>query len=195
MDKEPITLISSGVLLKNESDRTSKKIETIVKEAGVRLIENTHVTELNEERLYTDGAIMIEYDEVLWLTGPKAFDIFKKALVPTDDKGFMLVNDFLQSPSFPSVFGAGDCVTISSHPTLPKNGVYAFRQAPVLYNNLVSFLREEEGTLFTPQKRYLSILSIGNKKGFLLYGGQCITGKWTWRLKHYIDSNYMKSFQ
>ncbi|WP_368506056.1 FAD-dependent oxidoreductase [Alkalihalophilus sp. As8PL] len=158
-------------------------------------MENTHLTELNEERLYTDGAITIEYDEVLWLTGPKAFDLFKKALVPTDDKGFMLVNDFLQSPSFPSVFGAGDCVTISSQPTLPKNGVYAIRQAPVLYKNLVSFLREEEGTLFTPQKRYLSILSIGNKKGFLLYGGQYITGKWTRSLKHFIDSKYIKSFQ
>jgi hypothetical protein len=47
-----------------------------------------------------------------------------------------------------------------SHPALPKNGVYAVRQGPVLWNNLKCFIYGESCETFKPQKKYLATLSL-----------------------------------
>jgi NADH dehydrogenase FAD-containing subunit len=51
-------------------------------------------------------------------------------------KGYFRVNDYLQSTSFPNIFGGGDCITMESYihePNFPpKAGVYAVREGPII---------------------------------------------------------------
>jgi NADH dehydrogenase FAD-containing subunit len=100
----------------------------------------------------------------------------------------MLVNYTLQSATYPFIFGAGDCVSLNEYQALPKNGVYAVRQCPMLWENIKRRINGNSLLSFKPQKKFVSILSTGNKSPLFTYGKVAIKGSWAWRLKNKIDS-------
>lgn len=48
-----------------------------------------------------------------------------------------MVTNSLQSIDYENIFAAGDCATLKDFLHLPKNGVYAIKQAPILYDNVL----------------------------------------------------------
>lgn len=191
----PVTLISGSRLLPSEREGISNRIEKIVKEKGIQLLTNTKVTEVKPNTLITSTKKHISFNQVIWLGGPKAPELFKTARLPVDDQGYLVVEDTLQVKEYPSIFGAGDCITMRNFPSIHKVGVYAVRQGPILYKNLKGFMENGDGELYKPQSNYLSILSTGNKEGFLLYKNRSFLGKWAWFLKNRIDRKFMEKFQ
>lgn len=88
--------------------------------------------------------------------------------------GSLRVNDFLQGVTHPEIFGAGDCIHFGER-GLPRIGVYAVRQAPILAHNLRAYLAGEALKNFQPQKNYLLILNLGDGSALLT------RGRWTIR--------------
>lgn len=107
-------------------------------------------------------------------------------------EGFVTVAPTLQS-SDPAIFAAGDCAHLAFAPR-PKAGVYAVRAAPVLNHNLRAALTGQPLQGFRPQRDYLKLVSLGDKRAladkFGLGGG----GAWLWRLKDRIDRKFMAKF-
>ena len=67
--------------------------------------------------------------------------------------GYFRVNDFMQSTSHPNVFAGGDCVTMETyaHENFPpKAGVYAVRAGPIIAQNVVKYIKNEELTPYIP---------------------------------------------
>ncbi|QKS73023.1 FAD-dependent oxidoreductase [Paenalkalicoccus suaedae] len=190
----PLTLVSASELLAGQGAKASKRMTRIVERTRIKLLTGASVTKIDDAQIHTDqGAI--DYDAILWLTGPAALPIFTDSGLATDERGFLSVTRTLQSTQHESIFAAGDCASLVDYPELPKNGVYAIRQAPVLYQNLLHYLSGETLDEFSPQKKYLSVVSIGKKRGVLLYGKRVVVGKIPWQIKHGIDVRYMKSFE
>ena len=106
----------------------------------------------------------------------------------------VLVNDRLQSPDYPELFGGGDCISLQGHP-LVKVGVYAVRQNPILHHNLLAALEERELIPFQPQQRYLLILNLGNRRGILCKGRWVWEGRLPFLLKDWIDRRFMGTYQ
>ncbi|MBY6037599.1 FAD-dependent oxidoreductase [Fictibacillus nanhaiensis] len=190
-NRAPVTLISSSPLLDSYGAAATKKIRGIAKNHDLRFYENEQVEDVTEDYLLTSNGSRIAYSAILPVTGPKASSIFKQALLPIDKAGFMMVEDTLQNHEFPFVFGAGDCVTLAGYEHLPKNGVYAVRQGPVLWKNIKNYLSRQSLDRFYPQKKFVSILSTGNQNGLFTYGGFAVQGKWAWTLKNMIDKRFM----
>jgi len=78
---------------------------------------------------------------------------------------------------------------------LPKAGVYAVRQGPVLAKNITAILEDRPLLTFKPQKRFLSLLTTGNRHAVASWGSLFAHGKWVWLWKNHIDRAFMAHFK
>jgi NADH dehydrogenase FAD-containing subunit len=185
-----IVVVHSSPPLEKAGSFSSKKMTGVARSKGINLHQG-RVKKIDGTYVHTDKSETLSYDKVIFLGGPKAPPLFGSSVLPTDEKGFLLVNSYLQSVEYPNVFGAGDCVTLKDFPNIPKNGVTAVRQGPVLWKNMNGAASNGKIIPFEPQKRYLSIISVGDKQGFLTYGSFSLVSGWAWRLKNWIDVRFV----
>lgn len=108
-------------------------------------------------------------------------------------QGFLTVRPSLQT-SDPAVFAAGDCAHLAFAPR-PKAGVFAVREAPILFHNLRAAATGGPMRSFAPQKDYLKLISIGSKTAVADKFGLRTGGPWLWRLKDGIDRKFMAKFE
>ncbi|MEL6225370.1 MAG: bifunctional NADH dehydrogenase FAD-containing subunit/selenide, water dikinase SelD, partial [Cyanobacteria bacterium J06627_8] len=115
--------------------------------------------------------------------------------ISTSERGFILVNDNLQSLSHPQVFAAGDIATMKNHPRA-KAGVFAVRQGKPLFENLTRSLSGKNLKKYTPQKDYLSLIGTGKGKAIATRGWLTLPpSKLLWHWKDDIDRKFMASFR
>ena len=108
-------------------------------------------------------------------------------------QGFVTVDKALRSTNEPEIFAVGDCARMG-HAPRPKAGVFAVRQAPVLYANLRAALSGGAMQKFRPQKQYLRLISLGEKSALADKWGLRLSGAYVWRLKDRIDRKFMDQF-
>lgn len=108
--------------------------------------------------------------------------------------GFVVVSQYLQSVSHKDIFAAGDIAHLESSPC-PKAGVFAVRQGGYLIANLLAACRGERLRRYQPQRHFLSILGTGKSEALMSYGPYVFCGGWCWRLKEWIDLNFMGRFR
>ncbi|MCY4471196.1 MAG: selenide, water dikinase SelD [Thiotrichales bacterium] len=144
--------------------------------------------------LHTADGVMHEFDEVLWVPAAGAQPWLAACGIDTDEAGFVAVHPTLESTSHPGVFAAGDCAAVLEHPR-EKAGVFAVRQGPALEKNLRRALRGLPPKPFVPQRRYLSLISTGDRRAVATRGGAVVLeGDWVWRWKDWIDRRFMRKF-
>lgn len=161
---------------------------------GVEAHTDSLVSEVGADFIRLKSGLEFATDAVFWATGAAAPDWIRQSGFAIDDHGFMLTNDLLQSPSHPSVFGAGDCVNELGHP-LPKAGVFAVRAAPVLAANVMASLEGLPLTPHLPQERYLALVSTGEKHAVGSWNGMSFGGRWVWHWKDRIDRRFITRYR
>ncbi|ELK48702.1 FAD-dependent oxidoreductase [Halobacillus sp. ACCC02827] len=190
-----VRIITSGRILSDAPKWVSTKLEGLLREKGVRVWEQERVQEVSDSHVHTATGNQVRHTGVLWLGGAFGDTVFERSGVEVDERSFAYVRSTLQFEGFDYMFGAGDCVTMMDHPDLPKSGVYAVKQGPVLFNNLRSYLDGKELQHFSPQKNAMYILSTGGKRGFLIYGPLSAHNRQAWKMKHKIDKEFMAKYQ
>ena len=108
-----------------------------------------------------------------------------------DDRGFVRVNAHLQSVTDPHVFAAGDVASLDHRP-LEKAGVFAVRMARPLAENLRRSVLEQTLQVYRPQRRWLALISIGDRYAVASRGALGFSGAWVWRWKDSIDRRFMR---
>ena len=108
-------------------------------------------------------------------------------------EGYVCLRETLQSKEDDHVFAVGDCAHMEFDPR-PKAGVYAVRQAPVLYDNLCAILSGRRLRAYRPQRDYLKLVSTGGRTAVADKRGFSAEGAWVWRLKDRIDRKFMAQF-
>jgi selenide,water dikinase len=133
------------------------------------------------------------FDVTYWITGASALPLLRESGLKTDAAGYALVDASLRSVSHPDVFAAGDNASLEGR-KLPKSGVYAVRQGPVLAENLKRVVRGMPMLDFNPQPASLSLISCGAKYAIASRGGWSAEGRWAWRWKDWIDRRWIAKF-
>jgi NADH dehydrogenase FAD-containing subunit len=134
-------------------------------------------------------------DLTVWLTGATGPDLFRDTGLALDERGFLLVDDSLRSVSDARVFAAGDCGTLVNYPNTPKAGVYAVREAPVLWHSLMASIAGQPLPRYQPQHGFLSLLNTADGKALLQYKGFATHSRWAWWLKDWIDRRFVARYQ
>jgi NADH dehydrogenase FAD-containing subunit len=107
--------------------------------------------------------------------------------------GGLLVNKYLQCTAHPEIFGGGRCIYFKDRP-LDKVGVYAVRQNPVLYQNLMASLEETVLQPFDPGG-YHRIFNMGDDTGILRKKRLVFGGRLAFLIKDHMDRKFIRKFQ
>jgi selenide,water dikinase len=195
-----ISLIQSGrELLPSHNMLVRRRLQEILMSRGIQLYLGETVSKieplfrLDSYLLHCESGLTKEYDRVFWVTQASPAHWLKESGISTDNNGFILVNDYLQSLSHPQIFAAGDIATMINHPR-PKAGVFAVHQGKPLYHNLCRFLQEKPLKPYYPQQQYLSLIGTGDKSAIASRGIFMWESPLLWQWKDRIDRQFMQKF-
>jgi len=189
-----IKIFAGSRLMAKYPEAVRSRIEKALKHHGVDIYTNGFVQTIEPDGIILESGERYDLDIIFLAVGVKPNAIFERSGIPTGPDGGMLVNSYLQSTAYPEMFGGGDCIYFQDQP-LDKVGVFAVRQNPVLYNNLMAALEGEPLQVFSPGGDYLLIFNMGGGKGVLRKKWLTFDGRLAFIIKDYIDRKFMKKFQ
>jgi NADH dehydrogenase FAD-containing subunit len=190
-----IRLVTAAARLLPELPATAgERMAAWCREHGIGVETGRRVTAHREDGVVFEDGSRAEADFVVAATGVHPPGMLHGSCLATDAKGALLVDEHLQSVSHPGVFGGGDCISFRPRP-LARVGVYAVRQAPVLFHNLLAAMVGDRMQTFTPQHRYLLILNLGDGTGLFVRGSWVASGRLACRLKQWLDRRFIRRYQ
>ncbi|MBN1237394.1 MAG: FAD-dependent oxidoreductase, partial [Gammaproteobacteria bacterium] len=130
-----VTIVTAGSrLLEQLPAGAAREVERLLRRRGIAILCGREVERIERrEALLADGAAL-EFDALVNATGLEPPPLIAASGLAADRHGALLVDARLRCVGDELIFGAGDCIAIDGHP-LPRVGVYAVRQAPVLHAN------------------------------------------------------------
>ncbi|WP_071795789.1 selenide, water dikinase SelD [Natronohydrobacter thiooxidans] len=188
-----ITLIDAGPLLPHIGAQARKRLIAHLARRQVRVIENTRPAAVTAEGLVLQDGQVIAASFVLGAAGSRPQDWLRATGLDLTE-GFISVDPFLRAVNAPEVFAVGDCAHMA-HAPRPKAGVYAVRQAPILFQNLRAALGAGRMRAYRPQRDYLKLVSLGGKSALADKWSLPLEGRWLWRVKDRIDAKFMDQFR
>ncbi|TNE62938.1 MAG: selenide, water dikinase SelD [Rhodobacteraceae bacterium] len=190
-----ITLIDRGEILSEMRAPTRHRLLKTLADLRVTLRPQAEVARVEADRVsFTDGSSLDSFF-TLGAAGARPYDWLADTGLDLHD-GFVTVGPTLQS-SDPRIFAAGDCAHLGFDPR-PKAGVYAVREAPVLFDNLRTCLSQGPGGRlrpYKPQKDYLKLISLGGQSALANKAGFVTSGPLMWRWKDRIDRKFMEKLK
>jgi selenide,water dikinase len=162
--------------------------------AGVALREGEDVAAVTAGGLRFDRGPAVAADAVLWATGAAPAAWLAESGLARDARGFLLVRPTLQAVGRDEILAAGDVASLQPAP-LPKAGVFAVRQGPVLARNIYALSEGRTPESYRPQRSWLVLLATGDRRALGTRNGVVVGGRWVWWLKDRIDRAFMARYQ
>ncbi|NOG30765.1 FAD-dependent oxidoreductase [Halomonas sp. TBZ9] len=186
-------LLSAAPTLLGEAGWLPRQLtRRALQRAGIQIHTERRGTALVKGGVEDDQGQTLPADIVLWATGAVGHPWLADTSLPLDNKRFIPSERTLAVAGAPGLFAAGDCAELT--PPLPKAGVYAVRQGPVLANNLRAACHGQALADWQPPKRVLALIGTGHSHAIASYGPIGFAGHWVWEWKKRIDARFIARF-
>lgn len=185
-------------LLSGHAKNVQEEMQKVCEEQKIQLHFSEEVSQIENGKIQTNlGTYSAEF--VFVATQADSPKWFKNTDLPLNSDGFVKIDQHLEIPGFSGVFAAGDCTDLwveGKSLKLPKSGVYAVRQGPILNENLRRRMLDH-GSLrkYKPQKKSLALITTGKKEVIASYGSFGFRSALLWKVKDAIDRRFMMRFQ
>lgn len=159
---------------------------------GIAVRTNARVSRVDKNVLQFADGMRASFDHLIWATPVTPASWLRETGLALSPNGFLRVDQTLRVIDQSDIFAAGD--VIAFEPPLPKSGVYAVRQGPVLAASLRARLRGETLRPFRPQKHRLILLSLSDGSAIGTRNGLVVAGRWVWRWKRWLDRRFVARY-
>lgn len=184
----------SDTILPEVESGTRDRVARELDRRGVEVLCGRTVTRVRQGCVTLQDEQEIVADLVIWATGAAPPPLLARLGLHLDERGFIATEPTLQSTGACGIFAVGDTGTIVGE-SLPKAGVYAVRQAPVLWDNMRRFLAAEPLQAYEPQHSFLKLINMGDGRAIGQWHGFSFQGRWAMRLKDWIDSRFLEKYR
>ncbi|WP_137179836.1 FAD-dependent oxidoreductase [Roseomonas sp. AR75] len=188
-----VLAVGRAGLLPDKPAALRRRVTAEIARRGIALRSGQDVAAVTEAGLRI-GDEMAPAEAVLWATGAAAAPWLAHSGLPRDAAGFLLVEPSLRVTGRTNVFAAGDVSSLLPKP-LPKSGVVAVRQGPVLARNLRAAAEGRTLEDYVPQRDWLVLLSLGDGRALGTRNGLVFSGRWVWWWKDWLDRRFMARYQ
>lgn len=205
LERLQVTIVEpSGRLVGGLPQRLAAGVADTLRQRGADIRLDTTVADVRGGTVHLDGGDALAADAVLWATGSVGPSLFAEAGLQTTENGFVRVTAGLQSVDDPRVFVAGDSAAVDGHEDLPRIGVHAVKQGPVLRENVGRAVRalgrrqpldEVAWRPFRPYPVAPLILSTGERSAWYAAGPLAVHGTPVLRLKHAVDRRWIDPYR
>jgi selenide,water dikinase len=170
-----------------------RRIEEQADRRGIALETEALVVRVEADAVVTESK-RFPADLCVWASGAAPISFIEESALPKDAAGFVRITSTLQVVDHPDLFAAGDCAQLDEAPWVPKAGVYAVRQGPFLSDNLRAAARGKHLRSYRPQRDFLSLINLGNRRALAAKWGRVSVGRSAWFLKDRIDRRFVRRF-
>jgi NADH dehydrogenase len=177
ISKVKIILIERGnELIPQFSPKLRKIALEVLRKKNVEVILGKGVKEVGKDFVKLDDETIIKTKTVIWTAGvePNLPEIVGN--VEKDNKGRLIVNEYLQVKNYENVFGVGDvCCYIQNQKPLPQLAQVAVRQGKAVAKNIFNLIKNKplEKFVYRHQGDLISLgrfFAIGEIKNFTFSG-------------------------
>jgi NADH dehydrogenase FAD-containing subunit len=190
-----LTLVSSGEsILRQWPAGAAAAVAAGLQRRGVCLRARRRVCRIGPCMAGLDDGSELPFDMLVNATGLAPSPVIAGSGLAVSRDGALLVDRRLRAVGGYEIYGAGDCAAIEDL-ELPKVGVYAVREAPVLFGNLSAALEGAPLHDFEPQRRFLLIMNLGDGTGLAARNGLWWRGRAALWLKDWIDRRFLDQYR
>jgi selenide,water dikinase len=189
-----VTLVAGAAgLLPGKPEALRRRARAALGARGVALRQGQDVAAVRADGLVLSGGEAMPASAMLWATGAAPPGWLAGTGLPLDARGFLRVGSTLQVPGHPTILAAGDVASLDGQ-ALPRAGVVAVRQGPVLAHNLHATAEARAPIPYRPQRDWLMLLSLGDGHALGTRNGIVVGGRWVWWWKDRIDRRFMARY-
>ncbi|MBI1196273.1 MAG: pyridine nucleotide-disulfide oxidoreductase [Phenylobacterium sp.] len=167
-----------------------RRLGSHLEQAGVRF-EIGRVASRELDTVLLDTGRELEARHLVLAHGLAAQPLMERLGLPSAVDGALCVDATLRPPGDPSIFATGDGCAFLEAPR-PRMGVFGVRAAPVLLHNLLAVARGGELRSYRPQRRWLSIMDLGDGNAFATRGSAWRLSHDMLRLKTWLDTAFLR---
>ncbi len=192
-----VHLVDAGAeILSGASPACIDRTRKLLKFRGVDVHLKQRVVDCDEDgppTLLFDSGERLRCDIGIWAAGASPPMVLRNFQLPLAKTGFLKVQATLQTTADAPIFAVGDVAEWS--PPLPKAGVYAVRQARVLWHNVRALVTGGPLVPYEPQSDFLRLLNCGDGTAIVDYRGRSSRSRWAWWWKRWIDKRFVRRFR
>ena len=184
---------AAPVLLPSHNALVRRYFRRELERRGIVLHSGARVAAVDAQGVMLADGRRLQAEQLVWATQTGAPAWPAAAGLACDANGFVRVDACLRSLSHPNVFAAGDIAALPE--PCPKSGVYAVREGQALALGLRRVALGGEPVVYRPQRRFLSLVSTGDRRAVVSRGPLFAAGAWAWRWKDRIDRAFMAMYR
>ena len=182
-------------IMKNSGSEFSTRLESYLRELGIELYLDAKVASVSREEVVLENGLVIKTRNVFWTAGVRSNPIASMlggGLVQKKS-GRIIVNGFLQIPSFENIYVIGDNALIGlsyGEKATPQTAAAAVQEGKYLGRRLASLINGRKyRSVFIYKDRGI-MLTLGKFSGLCLFGNGLILSGFTawliWKLIHLL---------